>query len=161
MSVAIEYPAGYERPIASAARFLLDTIVRVFDENTVVLPERRVITVGSVAVDSPVLAVMYGGLTVGPPGNELNTPFKGESPRTVVFNVELWRSTPAFGPGGREPSAALVTSTAETSMDDSWWLMQAAFESDQSGSGIVASVTPNAPQGEMVGVSMTVEQQVP
>ena len=161
MSLAIEYPAGYDRPVASAARFLLETIVRVFAENNVELPARRVITIGSLAVDSPVLAVMYGGVAVGPPGNELDRPFRGDSPRSLTFNVELWRSTPAFGPGGGEPSSESVTASAEVVMHDSWLLLEAAYASDQLGAGIIASVTPNAPQGEREGVSMIVELQVP
>lgn len=162
MTGAIVYPAGYDYPVASAARYLLDAIVRVFDENEVELPARRVITIGSLAVDTPVLAVMFGGVAVGPPGNELNVPFRGESPRSITLNVELWRSTPAFeSAGGAEPSAETVTATAEAAMNDSWLLLQAAYVSDQTGVGIVANVTPSAPQGERHGVSMIVEQQIP
>lgn len=162
MTATIDYPAGYDHPVASAARHLLDTIVRVFGDNDVELPVRRVITIGSLAVDSPVLAVMFGGVAVGPPGNELNVPFRVESPRSVTLNVELWRATPAFSnAGGVEPSAETVTATAETAMNDSWLLLEAAYASDQTGVGIVANVTPSAPQGERHGVSMIVEQQIP
>lgn len=161
MTFPIVYPAGYDHPVASAARHLLDTIVRVFDENNIELPVRRVITIGSLAVDTPVLGVMFGGVTIGPPGNELNTPFRGDAPRSITLNVELWRVTDAADFGGSEPSAEVISAQAETAMNDTWWLMEAATQSDQSGAGSIVTITPSAPQGERHGVSMIVEQQIP
>lgn len=161
MSLPVVYPAGYDHPVASAARYLLDAIVRVFDDHNVELPIRRVVTIGSLAVDTPVLGVMFGGIAVGPPGNELNVPFRGESPRSITLNVELWRETTAVDFGGGEPSADVVTAQAEIAMNDSWLLLEAAYASDQSGVGVIASVTPSAPQGERHGISMIVEQQIP
>lgn len=161
MTGPITYPAGQDKPIASAARYLLETIVNVYAEQGIDLPTRQVITIGSVAVDGPVLAVMYGGITVGPPGNEMSTPYRGDSARTLTFNVELWRETPVIGMSGSVPPASAVTDAAEATMEDSWWLMESAFASDQMGIGIVASATVNEPQGGMVGVSMMMEMVVP
>lgn len=157
----VQYLAGYDRPVASVARYLLQVVEKTFADGDVALPERRLITIGSVAVDEPLLAVMYGGVTSGPPGNELNTPYRGDAPRSLTFNVELWRSTPAIGPAGLPPSAAEVTASAETVMTDSWLLLEAAYASDQLGIGVIANVTVNEPQGEMSGVSMAIEMQVP
>jgi hypothetical protein len=159
--VVVPPTSDFDRPVVATAEHLLATIVEVFETNNVSLPSRQVITVGTVAVDSPVLAVMYGGVTVGPPGNELNVPFRGDSPRTTTFNVELWREASSFGAGGLEPAADVVTAAAEITMRDSWLLLEAAFASDQSQVGIVANVTVNESQGERVGVSMMIEQQVP
>jgi hypothetical protein len=153
----IVYPAGYDQPVASAARYLLQTIVTLYAQKGVTLPERQMVTIGSVAVDEPVLAVMYGGVSVGPPGHESSVPDRGDSPRTLLFNVELWRETPNTGPSGSAPNAALVSAAAEITMQDSWLLVEAAFASDQTGIGVIARATVNEPHGAMIGVSMMLE----
>src|SRR5688500_13442088 len=118
----ITYPAGHDRPVASVARHLLATIENQFSEAGIELPARRVITVGSVAVDdAELLAVMFGGVYTGPPGNELNSPISNRSggfvPRTASFNVELWRFIPALTSTGQAPSAAIETAAAEAVTD--------------------------------------------
>lgn len=158
MAIAgISYPAGYDYPVASAARYLLQTIVSMYAAKNVALPTRRVVTIGTVAVDEPILAIMYGGVSVGPPGHESQQPDQGNSPRTLLFNVELWRETPNIGPAGSAPSASAVSAAAEIIMQDSWMLVEAAFSSDQTGIGVIARATVNAPQGAMIGVSMLLE----
>jgi hypothetical protein len=157
----VQYLAGYDRPIASVARYIMQVIEKTFDDYGIELPERRVIAIGSVAVDAPLVAVMFGGVAVGAPGNELNAPLRGDSPRSLTFNVELWRQTPAIGPSGLAPTATEITTSAEAIMNDSWLLLEAAYASDQLGVGVIANVTVNEPQGEMSGVSMAVELQVP
>src|SRR6266446_335704 len=127
MTVAgINYPAGYDYPVASAARYLLETIVSVYAAKGVPLPDRQLVTIGTVAIDEPILAIMYGGVSVGPPGHEIHTPDQGNSPRTLLFNVELWRETPNIGPAGSAPDATLVSAAAEIIMQDSWMLVEAA-----------------------------------
>lgn len=163
-ATAIEYPAGYGYPVASAARHLLNTIVETYERNAEVataLPLRQLVTIGSVSVDAPLVAVMYGGIAVGPPGNELNIPYRIEAPRSLTFNVELWRETPTVTTSGHAPSTQAVSAAAEVVMQDSWLLLEAAFASDQTGVGVIANAAVNAPQGGMIGVSMSVEQQVP
>jgi len=155
------FPAGYERPVPSVARFLMQKIVETFDAAGIELPTNRVITVGTVAVDEPLLAVMFGGISVGPPGNELNTPYRGDAPRTATMNVELWRRTPSLTPSGAIPSSASISASAESTMDDSWHLLEAGYRTDQMGVGIVANVAVLPPQGEMSGVSMAIEVTIP
>lgn len=161
----VSYPAGYERPVASVARHLLSVIEAEFSEAGIELPARRVITVGSVAVDEELLAVMFGGVYTGAPGNELNTPvtnrLDGIVPRSAVFNIELWRHIPALTASGQAPSAAQETAAAEEVTDDSWHLLEAAFRADQLGVGVIARVDVNPPQGEYHGLSMVVELQIP
>jgi hypothetical protein len=157
----MQYPAGYDRPIASLARWLLQSIETTYAANDTELPTRRLVTIGSVAVDAPLLAVMFGAVAVGPPGNEMNTPLRGDAPRTATLNVELWRETPAIGPTGNAPSAASISESSEIMMHDSWLLLESAYAADQTRVGIIANVTVNAPQGELHGVSMAVEMQIP
>jgi hypothetical protein len=161
----VTYPAGYDRPVASVARHLLATIETQFSAAGIELPARRVITVGSVAVDDELLAVMFGGVYTGLPGNEQNTPVsnRGEGfvPRTAVFNVELWRYVPALTGSGQAPSPEIETAAAEKTTDDAWHLLEAAFNSDQMGIGVIARVDVNEPQGEYHGISMVVELVIP
>jgi hypothetical protein len=159
------YPAGYNRPVASVARYLLSTIESEFSKAGIALPARRIITVGSVAVDDEVLAIMFGGVYSGPPGNELNSPQSnrqhGIVPRSASFNVELWRYVPALTSAGQAPSSAEETQAAEEVTDDAWYLLEAAYNADQTGAGVVARVDVNEPNGEYHGVSMTVELVIP
>jgi hypothetical protein len=156
-----QYPAGYGQPVASAARFFLQCIETVFTENEVTLPTRRLIVVGSLAVEqNEVLAVMFGGIKIGSPGNELVNPRLEDSGRTAVYNVELWRKLP----GGDSPVELHPETTsvaAEAAMQDSWLLFDAAHRADQLNVGVITSASVNANQGGMQGVSLQTEIQIP
>jgi len=165
MPLGTNFPAGRDRPVASVARHLLSVIEAEFAAANIELPARRGITVGTVAVDEPVLAVMFGGVYTGAPGNELNTPQSnrggGLVPRSVSFNVELWRYVPALTAEGMPPLMAEETDAAEHVTDDAWHLLEAAYASDQMGIGVIARVDVNPPRGEYHGVSMVVELVIP
>ena len=154
------YPRGYERPIASAATRLLQVIEATFEANDTELPKRRYVSTGAVAVDTDQLTVMFGGIYVGPPGNELTTPYRGDQPRSLSLNVELWRRMPALGASGTAPSPEAISAASEVLMHDSWLLLEAAYQFDLLGVGVIANAGVNEPQGEYGGVSMTVESQV-
>lgn len=158
---AIQYPAGVNLPVASAAQYLLATIVQTYADVGIALPSRHVITVSTVAVEEPLIAVMYGGATVGPPGNELRGPSQDDAPRSLLFNVELWRGAPGLGSNGLPPAADDVTAAAEMAMQDSWLLLDAAYRSDQIGVGIVARTAVLAQQGDMIGISLMLEMVTP
>lgn len=161
---SVQYLAGQAYPIASLARWVLKTIEDKYasDPTATPLPELRYTTIGSVAVDAPLLAVMYGGVTVGPPGNAMNRPYRWDNdPRTAALNVELWRQYPGLGASGLVPSSEAMQEAAEISMQDSWLLLESAYAADQLGIGVIANVAVNPPQGEMVGMNMTLELQVP
>lgn len=153
--------AGYDRPIASVARLILERIVAMYEENDTPLPARRLITIGSVAVDDELVAVMFGGVSVGPPGNELNQPLRQEQPRSMVYNVELWRDTPSITESGTAPQPQEIQDASEIIMHDAWLLLEAAYTADMTGVGIIANVTVLEPQGQLHGVAMNLELQVP
>lgn len=165
MPMGITYPAGHDRPVASVARHLLSTIETQFSDAGIELPARRGITVGSVAVDDEVLAVMFGGVYTGAPGNELNTPQSNRSggivPRSAVFNVELWRYVPALTASGSAPDFSVESEAAERVTDDAWHLLEAAYAADQMSIGVIARVDVMEPNGEFHGVSMVVELVIP
>ncbi len=161
----MQFPAGYDRPVASVARHLLSTIERTFSAAGIGLPARRVMTVGSVAVDQELLAVMFGGVYTGLPGNEMNSPVSmkggGLVPRSVVFDVELWRDVPALSLSGNAPTPAEESAAAEEVAQDAWLLLEAAFAADQTQFGVIARANVKEPEGELHGVSMIVEMVVP
>lgn len=144
------------------ARWILSTIIARYaaDPTAEPLPDRQLITFGTVAVDTPLLAVMYGGVISGAPGMTITRPFRTDDPRAATFDVELWRSFPALDAAGNPPTAAQEQAVAETLMQDSWLLMESAYACDQMGVGVVATAGINNPQGEMAGVSMTLTLQV-
>jgi hypothetical protein len=156
---------AYDFPIPTLAQHILDTIVSIYaakGEAATPLPSRRLTTIGSVAVDETLLAVMFGGVAVGPPGNELNQPRRGETdPRTATFNVELWRNAGTSSPNGMAAPARMTSDAAKIVMQDAWLLLESAYACDQLGVGIIANVAVNEPQGDLVGCSMTIEVQVP
>lgn len=158
---AIQYPAGVYFPVASAAQYLLATIVKTYADKGIDLPERHVITIGTVAVEEPIVAIMYGGLTVGPPGNEMRGPSQDDAPRSLLFNVEMWRNAPGLSTNGLPPAPDKVTAAAEMSMMDSWLLMDAAYASDQIGVGIVARTSVLEQRGDMIGISLMLEMVTP
>jgi hypothetical protein len=140
----------------------MSTIVARFaaDPAATPLPDRQIITIGTVAVDAPLLAVMYGGVASGSPGSIITRPFRTDDPRTATFDVELWRSFPALDAAGHPPTPDEEQAVAETLMQDSWLLMESAYGCDQMGVGVIATAGVNAPQGEMAGVSMQLSLQV-
>lgn len=167
MAFPFQYPAGAQFPIPSLARWVLSQIEETFsvaveEGHATALPQRRLVTIGSVSVDEPLLAVMFGNATIGPPGNELTTPLRGDSPRSAVFNVELWRPIETSMPSGYEPAPAeSISADSEVVMQDAWLLLEAAAKCDQMGIGIIASVAVNEPQGEVFGCRMGLEIQIP
>ena len=157
--------ADWHRPVPVVAQFVLDTIVAKYTELAEYvepLPERRVITVGSVSVDNPLLAVMYGGTAIGLPGNDFTQPMTGDALRTATFNIELWRVTQTSSAGGLLPASdSVVTQHAFTVMQDSFALLEAAGACDPRQAGVVASVAVNEPQGDTQGVSMLLQIGIP
>lgn len=156
-----DFPHGRDRPIASLAQHILDVIVQTYSDAGVELPKRQLATIGSVAVDEPLLAVMFGGIVIGAPGSQYSEPKDEGHPRTATFSIELWRHTPTLNNAGKPPSASSITDAANTSMQDSWLLLDAVSAADQLGVGVVASATSESPQGGTVGVSVALDIQVP
>ena len=155
------YPRGYDRPVASAAVRLLNTIIALYAEDETPLPTRRYVSLGSLsAVDTDQLVVMFGGVYNGPPGNELTTPYPGDAGRSVSLNVELWRRQPALTASGGAPRPESIQTASEILMHDSWLLMESAGRFDLQGKGFIANVGVNEPQGEYASISMTIEAMI-
>lgn len=149
------------------ANHVLATIVAHFAAAEIAIPERQLVVIGELAVDAECLGVMFGGMHVGPPGNEISQPYKGDQPRSAIFDVELWRNVATGGEGGaprakaRAPKAATITAEANIAMIDCWLLLEAAFLCDQMNAGVIASTAPLPPQGGLQGISLSLTLQVP
>jgi hypothetical protein len=159
------YPRGVNRPVASATARLLTTIEQVYERENTPLPTRRYLATGQApAVDEEQISVMFGGIYLGPPGNEMTTPYNGEAPRSMSLLVQLWRRIPALTDFGNVPSAESISVASEILMHDSWLLVTAGAEfATQPGynSGLIANAGVNEPQGEFAGVALTMEIQIP
>jgi hypothetical protein len=161
-------------PVGDLAQHVLDTIVATYeaavatpDTQVLRLPKRQEIVVGAMTVEGEhgQLGVMFGGCHVGPPGNEMSSPFRGDQPRSAIFNIELWRAV-STGRGGattaRAPKASKVTEQAKIAMLDAWILLQAAFACDYvGGPGVIASTSPLPPEGGLQGIQLSLTLQVP
>ncbi len=156
---------SWYRPGPSVAQYVLDRIEAKFEEMAAYvepLPKRRVITIGAVSVDNPVLAIMYGGQSIGLPGNDFTQPTRGDVLQSVTFNIELWRPAQTSSAGGLLPAPdSVITRDAFVTMQDAYVLLEAAKDCDPRQNGIVASVAVHEPSGEMQGVSMLLQVAIP
>ncbi len=156
---------SWYRPGPSVAQYVLDRIEEKFEElaeYVAPLPKRRLITIGTVSVDTPVLAIMYGGQLIGLPGNDFTQPTKGDSLQTATFNIELWRPAQMSSAGGLLPAPdSVITTQAFVTMQDAYALLEAAKACDPRAAGIVASVVVTEPSGDMQGVSMMLQVAIP
>jgi hypothetical protein len=158
------FPIGSPYPVVTLARYVLDTIVATYEAHADVatpLPTSRRIAIGTVATDYENLTVMYGGTTIGLPGNDFIQPMRGDAPRVATFDVELWRTVQTSYPNGMPASDEMLDAAAAIVMQDSWVLLEAAAACDPRNQGVVASVGVVEPSGELQGVSMTLAIQVP
>jgi hypothetical protein len=151
-------------PVGSLAQSVLDTVVATFESVGIALPNRQEITVGDLVVDNEVLGVMFGGVHVGPPANEVSQPYRGNQPRTALFDIQLWRTVDTGEGGARgytPPKTSRVISQAKTAMLDAWYLLEAAYRCDQMNVGVVATTAPLPPQGGLQGIALSMSVQVP
>lgn len=155
---------GIDDPVGDLAQHVLDSVVATFDGAGIALPDRRVIVIGELPVDKEIVGVMFGGVHVGPPANEVSGPFRGEQPRTGVFDVQIWRNI-SVGEGGargyRPPRSDTVIDQARIAMLDAWYLLEAAYLCDEMHVGVVATTAPLPPQGGLQGISLSLSVQVP
>lgn len=155
------YTPEFAGSLAALANGVLDSVVSVFEQAGVTLPERRYIATGETAHDCEQVTVSLQQLYLGPPGDQSETPQRCEAPRTAVLLVEIVRCIPQPGRNGA-PDVAALQATAEQQMIDAYMLLEAgATAADKWGLGAMADVTPGQPQGQMQAISMNLIVAVP
>lgn len=141
---------------------VLDTIVGVFQQAGVDLPERRYWAIGSVVADCPQLTVHLMQTYKGLPGDDPGMVQRCDSPRTVSMVVQLFRNVPV-GNGQRPPSTAIMMRESAQPAIDAWLLLDAAEAVDAMGwnTGVMAEVNVVPPSGGLVGLSMMLTAPIP
>lgn len=139
--------------IFQTASDILDCIVEGFAEANVDLPARQYVHQGEVALDCEQLVVTFSGLVHTLPlgGEEVtNCP----PPRSAVFDVWLTRCVPGLKDGGKDPTAAELTDSAEALQTDAWVLANLLFTTHQAGCWgdtcggvLLGPVLPYGPEG--------------
>lgn len=150
------------RSIPEYLASVLDTIVGVFEQAGVELPERRYWTVGGVVADCPQLTVHLTQAYKGQPGDDPGQVQRCGSARSVSMIVQLFRTVPV-GNGQRPPSTAIMMREAEQPAIDAWLLLDASEAIDAMGwnTGLMAEVNVVEPSGGLIGLSMTVTAPIP
>lgn len=143
----------------------LNSVVGVFEQADVELPDRRYISYGAVVADCEQLTVQLAQIYPGLPGADPNQIQHCNGPRTAVLVVQLFRQIPvASGPRGTgPPSPDQLTASALRSVKDVWLLLDGAGAVDAAGwgTGVIAEVSPIDASGGYIGASMTITLTVP
>lgn len=152
-------------PKLSVSEFLslvLDTVVGVFEQAGVPLPERRYYTVGGVVADCPQLTIHLTQVYKGLPGDDPGMVQRCGSARTAVMVVQLFRNAPT-GNGRQPPSTRIMMEHANDPAVDSWLLLDAAEAVDNAGwnTGVMAEVNVAEPQGGLIGMTMMLTAPIP
>ena len=151
----------YAVSLVNLCNSVLESVISVFEQFGVGLPERRYVTVGQTVHDCEQVTVSFQQLYLGPPGDQAQTPQKCTAPRTAFLNVEIVRSLALPGRTGK-PSADAMQTNAETKLVDAYLLLKAGADAvDQWGIGVIADVTVGEASGDRQAVILNVTLAVP
>lgn len=152
--------------IATEAQRLLDIVGAVFQENDILLPERKYLAVGEIgktAHDKEQVTVSFGNMSDGLPNARGANPQSCMASYQGSFSVEIVRCTPqmtggGYGPG-EPPTPAALTEYAVTRYVDAWLLVRVA---QRFGAGPKSeySVTTGDDSGTLQGVILSVNAAV-
>ncbi|UVG35127.1 hypothetical protein SEA_CECE_76 [Microbacterium phage Cece] len=130
---------------------LLDTVVGVYEQAGVPLPERRYFMVGPPPEDCAQVVVSLVQVYLGIPGDQAAEIQKCDAPATAVVNIHVTRDYP-IGELGKTVPARDIMDASSWSAVDSWLMFKAMQEFDKdefgyAGPGAIATVTARPPGG--------------
>lgn len=142
---------------------IMDTIVSVYEEHDVQLPDRQYIAMNSVAHDKEQLTIAFQQMYAGPPGNQMDVPVRCDGPRSIVLQIQLVRCIPVMGGRGQAPTPEQMIESTNTLTADVWLLMDAVLKSPPACDylGAIADVSVTDPSGGMQAVQLNVSVGVP
>lgn len=146
---------------------LLTYLVDRFDHHNVLLPSKQYWKVGAPVIDCEQLVISAYQVYLGPPGQQLPQPVRGNAPRTALVRAMLARSIPQPDNRGAEPTPAKQQEGAEISAVDMWVLLDAVNYLDSwdaigaFGLGVTAAVEVEEPSGGLQVVTATFEVAIP
>ncbi len=127
------------KSIVTLGQGLLDAVVSYYGSETITLPERRYLTLGTPANDCEQVVVSWQQAYLGLPGDEASTPQQCDQVKTAVFSVQLCRSMPVVSDSGKSPAAATIQTASEQLLIDAYVLMDAVAHYDPYGLGVIVT----------------------
>lgn len=123
---------------------LLETVVSVYEQQGVPLPDRKYWQIGTPPEDCAQVVVSLLQIYLGMPGDQAADIQPCNGPVTAVVNIHITRDYPV-GEGGQPNSTQAITDAASWGAVDSWVLMKAMKEFDknefeQPGFGAIATI---------------------
>lgn len=154
--------------IGNVLESVLNTIVSVFEQANVSLPERRYIYAGErgeTAHDCEQLTVSFSQVYSGVPGAQEPVVSRCDMPRSVTIYVELVRCIPdklvGRGQTRRAPSVEDMTMHAKVQGIDAWLLMDAGLIAGEEFLGAVTVAAPGPPSGGYQAVVLELTIGIP
>ena len=162
MSVPFVPPVDPKDSLPAYLEHVLDTVVGVFEQADVPLPERKYWQVGGVIADCAQLTVHLSQVYKGLPGEDPNMAQRCGSFRTAVMSVQLFREIPV-GNGKQPPTPESLMEKAVPPAVDAWLLLDAAEAVDAAGleTGVISELNVIEPSGGLVGWNMTLSAPIP
>ena len=149
------------------AQQLLDTVVGLYAQANVPLPQRQYWMTGRPAEDCEQVVVSLIQVYLGTPGDQAVTPRKCSDPRSAVFNISITRAVPVAQQNGSPPTPASIQAASEWGAVDAWLLIDSLKEFDKwdplggPGLGVIATVLVDDPQGGMQSTNLNLTVVVP
>lgn len=146
---------------------LLTYLVDRFDHHNVPLPTKQYWKIGAPVIECEQLVISAYQVYLGPPGQQLPQPVRGNAPRTALIRAMLARQVVQPDNRGNEPAPEKQQEGAAISAVDMWVMLDAVNYLDSwdaigaFGLGVTAAVEVEEPSGGLQIVTATFEVAIP
>lgn len=141
---------------------IVDSIVQVYQDANVALPDRHILAVGEIPHDCEQVGVSLDQLYIGGPGDQAEQPMRCEAPRTVGLTVQIVRCIPTPKDRRHSVTPAEMNESTERLATDFWLLMDGIMASEAANwLGALVDIGSTPPDGGYQAVVATVAVGVP
>lgn len=141
---------------------IVDSIVQVYQDAEVSVPDRHVLSVGVAPHDCEQINVSLEQLYIGGPGDEAEQPMRCDAPRTVGLTVQIVRCIPT--PSGRGHSVTPEAQSLSVGVlaADFWLLMEGIMAAESVNFlGALVDISASPPSGAFQAVQANVVVGIP
>jgi hypothetical protein len=141
---------------------IVDSIVQVYQDANVAVPDRHILSVGTTPHDCEQINVSLEQLYIGAPGDQAEQPMRCDAPRTVGLTVQLVRCIPTPTGRGQAPNPARMSLSTEQLTADFWLLMEGIMASEAvEYLGALVDIDASPPSGAYQAIQANVVIGVP
>lgn len=141
---------------------ILESIVQVYTDDDVELPDRHVLSVGLAPHDCEQVNVSLDQLYIGGPGDQAEQPMRCDAPRTVGLTVQIVRCIPTPKDRRSGVSPAEMSASSSQMATDFWLIMDGIMASEAANYlGALVDVAASPPSGGYQAVQASVVVGVP